>query len=161
MGMKLPPDIMAKINAMIENGEAHVQGNMTWLKPRPVDDSPLPPPSSHGIIIYDWHPTLDNRLVGQHWSKVKRMKDADKEIIATYARPFPRARRKRRIHLRIVLAPRQRGGDPTNYWKSLLDALVACGQLVDDSGRWCEAMPPRIERGERKRTEIILEDMEG
>ena len=41
-----------------------------------------------------------------------------------------------------------------------LIGLVACGQLVDDSGRWCEAMPPRIERGDRKRTEIILEDME-
>ena len=38
---------------------------------------------------------------------------------------IPRATGRRRVSLHIVLAPRQRAGDPDAFWKSTLDALVA------------------------------------
>lgn len=45
-------------------------------------------------------------------------------------------------------------------WKSLLDALVQSGMLIDDNREWCEvAFPPMYMRGE-KRTLIILVDVD-
>jgi hypothetical protein len=58
-----------------------------------------------------------------------------------------------------LLGPRQRGADPDAYWKSLLDALVHAGLLVDDSPKWCELGPVRFERECRRKPAIQLELM--
>ncbi len=46
--------------------------------------------------------------------------------------------------------------DPDNVNKSLRDALVRCGLLVDDSAEWAECTEPEIEKG-KKATVITLE----
>lgn len=113
------------------------------------------------IIIPNWHPTLLNVLLNCSPHKRNRLKRADQGMVATYARlaEAPRATGKRRVTLTIVLGPRQRGGDPDAYWKSLLDALAACGQLVDDSRKWVETPPVLFERAAIKSTSIQLLDL--
>jgi hypothetical protein len=50
--------------------------------------------------------------------------------------------------------------DPDGIWKSLCDALVAAGLLVDDSARWCELGSFTQTRGAAKATRIVLTDLE-
>lgn len=90
-----------------------------------------------------------------------RMKKSDREMVAGYARlaEVPKAKRKRRVRLTIVLGPRQRGADPDAFWKGLLDSLVAAELLVDDSKEWVELAPVEYERGKERATRIVLEDM--
>lgn len=114
------------------------------------------------LRIPRWQPERLNRLIGCHWATKHRRKRADREMVAGYAlaQQIPRAEGKRRVSLVVTLGPRQRGFDPDSPWKSLLDALVACGLLVDDSGRWVEAGAVTFERGRERGTLIILEDVE-
>lgn len=116
----------------------------------------------HNIIIPSFHPARLNQWDGRHWSRRARLKRGDRELIAYYARvaAIPRAAGKRRVSLRLTLAPGQRGGDPDAYFKSVLDALVHAGLLVDDSKEWCEIAPVIFERGKVRQTMIVLEDLE-
>lgn len=96
------------------------------------------------IRIDRWHPTRVNQLLNAHWAKRARMKRVDAQligasIIGAGVPRFDRARR--RVGLQINLGYRQRAGDPDAYWKSLLDGLVECAALVDDSRTWCELVP--------------------
>ncbi len=115
------------------------------------------------IEIPQWHPAKLNQLVGCHWAVRSKLKKRDWQIIALYASGYrsmaTTAAGKRRVSLVITLAPRQRGGDPDSYWKSLLDALVHAGLLVDDSPKWCELGPVEYRRGSEMATTIILEDL--
>lgn len=112
------------------------------------------------VHIPDFHPARLNQLLGHHYRR-GRLKRDDAMLVAHHlvqAR-VPRATGKRRVSLRLTLAPRQRAGDPDAYWKSLLDALVRCGALVDDNRHWCELGPVTFERGTRLETVIILEEV--
>lgn len=116
----------------------------------------------HTLTIADWHPRRLNELLGCHWAKAGRLKKADRQLIAVMANNAntPKATGKRRVRLHLVLAPRQRAGDPDCYWKSLLDALTACGLLVDDNRQGVELIAPTFSRGPRKATVITLEDID-
>ena len=107
------------------------------------------------ITIPNWHPAPLNKLMRNRW-EAARLKKADREIIAHYASKSPKANSKRRVSLTITLAKGQRACDPDAYTKSLLDGLVHCGQLVDDSRLWCEIEAIKFERG-NKSTTILLE----
>jgi hypothetical protein len=115
----------------------------------------------HRIVIPNWHPCRLNDLYAGHWARRARLKRADRELIGAYARlqAIPRATGKRRVALTITLGPRQRAADCDAYHKSLLDALVHTGILLDDSPAWCELSPVQFRRGERG-TEITLTDLE-
>lgn len=115
------------------------------------------------ITIPNWHPASANRWSGSHWAVRSRVKRADREMVAHYARSSqaPTATGKRRVRLKIVLGPRQRGCDPDNYWKSLLDALKHAGMIVDDSRNWVETPPVEFTRGTQRATIIELTDIEG
>lgn len=89
------------------------------------------------VFIPDWRPTPLNKLRG-HWSVIHKAKKADKEIIAAMCRSVPKATKKRKISLYIDLDKHQKRFDVDAPWKSLLDALVACKALVDDSTKWAE-----------------------
>ncbi|MEW4569331.1 hypothetical protein AB1L88_15810 [Tautonia sp. JC769] len=77
---------------------------------------------------------------------------------------------RRRLEVTVILGPRRdpdgtfrKGGqppDPDNLLKSLLDALVEGGFLVDDSADWAEWECPRVvpDDGQGYRTRIVLED---
>src|SRR4051812_23593183 len=79
--------------------------------------------------------------------------------LACYNASIPRAVGKRRVSLLISLAPRRKSPDPDSWWKSLLDALVQAGALVDDSDDWCECGPVIYEHGTRSGMVITLEDI--
>jgi hypothetical protein len=115
------------------------------------------------ITIPKWRPTRDNQLSGgSHWAKKNRLKKTDKDFVATYAMRLgiPPATGKRRVSLEITLSGRQKETDPWAYCKSLLDALVACRMLVDDSARFVEFVPATYTRGDDGGTVIVLEDLE-
>lgn len=113
------------------------------------------------IVIPHWHPARVNELV-RNWRKAMRLKKADRSTVAAYwwRMAGVKASGKRRVTLSIHRKPKCRGGDADAYWKSTLDALVACGALVDDKHQWCELAPVRFpERSEWWGTEILLEDI--
>lgn len=98
------------------------------------------------VYIPHWHPTPLNRLKG-HWAVAARMKKADRQMVAAYFAGQPKAERKRRRQLTIILAPGRRKCDPDAYDKALNDALVHAGALVNDSDNWLEISPVKYERG--------------
>jgi hypothetical protein len=113
------------------------------------------------LLIPHWHPIRLNQIVGGHWARGHRLKRVDRELVAAYAAGGASpAIGPRRVRLTIVLGPRQRAADPDAYWKSLLDALVHAGLLLDDNRQNCELEPVRFERGERMGTVIELFDLE-
>ena len=112
------------------------------------------------IYIPDWTPTPLNKLLKVHWSNSRKMKKTDAEIISAYSRScVPATIQKRSVSLIIILPKGQRACDPDAYWKSLLDGLVKCGLLVNDSARWCQNGFVEFARGERLASFIILEDL--
>lgn len=145
MGMKLPTDVVRKCLELADN------------KPKTT-----PTVGIQTLVIYGWHPSKLNQLMG-HWAQAARLKKADREKIAVVAatQGIAKADGKRKVHLRIVLGKGQRAGDVDCYWKSTLDALVAAGLLVDDSRKWCEIAPAEFERSAVKATVITLTDIEG
>jgi len=102
----------------------------------------------HTIRIPRWKPVLTNTLMGNHWAKAAKLKKADMQMVSAYCLQagIPRAKGKRRVELVVEIAGRGRTPDPDSMWKSLLDALKQAGMLVDDSGKWCEIVPPQIIR---------------
>lgn len=109
------------------------------------------------VKIPNWRPALLNEIMG-HWTVSAKRKKADRNIVRTYLHHLKPAITKRRLTVTIVLGKGQRAFDVDAPWKSLLDAIVISGQLVDDSGKWVEIMPLKFERGEMA-TIIELEDM--
>lgn len=117
--------------------------------------------SRHVVEIPGWHPARLNQWDGRHWAVRARLKKADRKTVGVYARMagVPVAASKRRVTVLIGLKPQQRGADPDAYWKSLLDALVSAGLLVDDSPGWCELAALEYRRGEGYGTTVILDDL--
>jgi hypothetical protein len=63
--------------------------------------------------------------------------------------------------LTILTGHRSAPGTGPAYFKSLLDALVKAGLLVNDSGRWCELGPVTFDRRPPRQTAVILQDQAG
>jgi hypothetical protein len=125
-------------------------------------DTPAAVAGPWALTIPGWHPCRLNALVGCSWRKRHRLKRADRELVAGYAHlaGIPPAVVKRRVSLRLTLAPGQRAADPDAYWKSVLDALTACGLLVDDNRQGVELGGVAFERGPARATAIVLEDLD-
>lgn len=115
--------------------------------------------ATHVLTIPDWRPVSLNRLLGCHWGTRSRLKRRDRDLVAAYALALgiPRAQGRRRVTVRVEA--RGTPPDPDAALKSLLDALVACGLLIDDSGEWCELGTPTAVRGREDRTVVTLEDL--
>lgn len=106
----------------------------------------------HEIIIHNWHPTPLNKLINSHWAVANKLKKLDKAEVRYASNHIPKATAKRRVELIIELGKRQRACDPDAHFKSLGDALTACGMLVNDSHKWVEWSPVKFERGNKKTT---------
>lgn len=115
------------------------------------------------VTIPNWRPCPDNKLAGGiHWAVRAKRKRQDADMVAVYCWDrAPKATGKRRVRLEIVLSGRQKQVDPLAYCKSLFDALVKCGMLVDDSIEWVEFGGVTFTRGEKTSTTIILEELLG
>lgn len=106
------------------------------------------------------HVTRANQLVKRHWRHGWRLGKQDKAMVATaclLAR-VPRAEGKRRVDLHVILGPRQRA-DADCFWKVLLDSLVACGTLRNDSSKWCELGPVTFERGPKAAMVVTITEI--
>lgn len=103
------------------------------------------------VTIPNWRPARDNQLLEAHWRVKHKLKSADKEkvAIAFYQAKVPKATFRRKIGLTIIIAGRQKEADPVAYHKSLADALVTCGMLVDDKSEWMDFPPVQFIRGEK------------
>lgn len=110
------------------------------------------------ITIPNWKPAALNEYVGKHWTVGHKLKKRDREMIKSHTIFQSFAVRKRRVDCHIELGPKQRQTDPDSRWKSLLDALVAAEQLVDDTSEWCQMGEVTYSRGKLK-TIITLTDI--
>lgn len=114
------------------------------------------------LYLPEFTPRSLNTLMRGHWSKAHKAKKADKEVIFGHAHQqgltmLPDD--KRQVSLLIVLGKGQKKMDEDNLWKSLLDALVNAGVLVDDSPKWCQRGTVSYARGDAPATFVILEDV--
>ena len=114
------------------------------------------------VTIANYLPPRINEWDGRRWAVRARIKKTCYEMIASYVlmADVPKATSRRRVSLELTIGPLGRGMDPDAFLKATLDALVACGALVDDSARWCELGTPTVERGPEPRTVIVLEDVD-
>jgi hypothetical protein len=119
------------------------------------------PGAVYRLEICGWTPTLVNELLHAHPMRAATLKRSDRDLVRGYAfvAGIPAALGKRRVSVELHGWPRGRLPDPDAVWKSLLDALVAAGLLVDDSARWCEPVPPTFVRSPRRRTVVTLESV--
>jgi len=114
------------------------------------------------LKIPDWTPTSLNKFANVHWTKRKKIKDADTALMTVYglAQCIRCATGRRKVSL--VISGYGRGGpfpDPDNLWKSLLDALKNAGLLVNDTQQYCEMGDVKFVRSTKRQTIIILEDL--
>lgn len=111
--------------------------------------------------IPGWQPTPLNKLIGGHWGTAARRKKHDREIIgrACMIYDVPQAHGKRRVGIHVVLPPKQRAVDPDSLFKSLLDALVASGALVDDNRQNVAFTQPTFSRGDALCSYVTVEDV--
>ncbi len=132
--------------------------------------------------IPGWHPAPLNKLLGHHMAAA-RLKAKDREQVARAALVYGLRKArvvnpplmadaiegcgvdiskiKRRMSLTIVAEPGKRACDPDAYSKSLLDAMVHAGLLVNDSRHWVVMEPVKYLRGTKDMwgSLVILEDM--
>ena len=106
-----------------------------------------------------WHPTRANVLLRVHWAKRSRLLGQDQQTVGILGRQqgILKAEGKRRVSLIIQHA--RTAPDPDALLKSLFDALVKCGYLIDDKGQWCEIGSITFEKAKAKGMVITLEDL--
>lgn len=118
--------------------------------------------SSWTVTIVDWRPPSLNVLMRLHHYQRSRNKKAISHMIGIYARlaNVTRAAEPRRVRINITYTGRQKEMDRDNVQKVLLDALVACEALVDDSPTWLQGVEIHQERGKLEQTVIVIEEGE-
>lgn len=114
--------------------------------------------TSMKIIIPDYKIPSLNEYVGKHWSVGHKLKNECKGLVIAYSRHIPKAQRKRRIDLHIVLGKGRRKLDRDNSYKLILDALVNAELLIDDNEKYCDLGDITYSRGVPS-TEILLTDL--
>jgi hypothetical protein len=117
---------------------------------------PTPLAAAWTFMVPNWMPTPNNKLYDKHWAVKHRQKRSDFEIVAYFGRLVPEATGKRNVSLHVVFPPRQRMPDIDAPWKSLLDALVRCRLLVNDSAAWASMEPVSYSRGDRLTSFVTL-----
>jgi Holliday junction resolvase RusA-like endonuclease len=117
-------------------------------------------PGAYRITIPGWHPATVNELMKSVKARIRlKKRDRGMVAIAALAQQIPAAHGRRRVHLAITMGPGQRGADPDAYWKSLLDAMVMCGLLIDDRKEYVVLDPVEFVRGKEPETTIELYDL--
>lgn len=115
---------------------------------------------THSLTIPNYLSPSLNQLIHCQWRKRAKLKKECLQLVTVYGRDIPRATGVRRVSLIFTLAPRNQVRDPDNQWKAVLDALVKCGLLIDDSREWCHLGAVENKRGKDRQTVVVLEDME-
>lgn len=115
------------------------------------------------ITIPQWKPVSVNKFrnpYARHGLKKKDAATIHKQCLLVDKIPAAKGKRKVDTHI-ILKSGKGRPIDPDNVLKSLLDALVKCGMLKDDSDKWCDWTKPTLEKGTGTvwGTRITLEDL--
>lgn len=120
-----------------------------------------PTPCIWTLFLPGYMPTTVNQFLGCHWGTRSKLKARDTEIIGRAVQLYgvPPATCRRRVSMLVVLPKARRATDPDSLWKGVLDSLVACGALRNDSPAWCMLDPVQWARGEALSTFITLEDV--
>jgi hypothetical protein len=111
------------------------------------------------ILIPDWHPTSLNKL--NYVRRKIRSKKEDRKTIHDYAVTLcqvPPATGPRVVSAHVQARSMAHQLDPDNILKSLLDALVQVGLLLDDDARHCILGSITAGAGAERYTRITLED---
>ncbi len=118
--------------------------------------------TTHRLFLPNFRFQSLNAQIGRHWAVKAKLKRAEREMVAGYALlgRIPTATGKRRVSLEVVLTGRQKCLDTDNAFKSCLDALTACGLLMDDSPRYCELGTVTYRRDGEPGTTIILSEVD-
>lgn len=119
------------------------------------------PATTWTVEIPNFIPASLNVLMRLHWSRRIARTAREADLVAGYCFKVgvPMATCKRRVTQRLTLAGRDKIRDDDNAWKGLLDALAAACMLVDDGPAWVERAALIQERGPRRMTTLILEDL--
>lgn len=152
MGMRIPKSLEREILARAD----YVGPSMVEHRDQPADGEWLEKPvggigtAEWTFRVPGWTPTPLNRILyGKHWTIGARLKMDDFEMIAYYGRHVPKTgNAKRSVSLHVVFPPKKRMPDVDAYAKSLLDALVSCCIIVNDSQHWCRMEPVSYSRGD-------------
>lgn len=99
------------------------------------------------IVLSGHHPVTLNRLLGCHWAIAAKRKKGWMRAIGLFSAHVPKATGKRRVSLKVTLAPRQRAFDPDATTKASSDSLILLmfGRRVDmivRTGGRIRALPP-------------------
>jgi len=111
------------------------------------------------FTIEDFLPCTANQLLARTQYTRTRLKGGDQELVWYASRAVPEASKPRRVSVTFVYPPGKRMRDVDSMQKSLLDALVATGCLVDDHPKWCQLGPWESVRGVTRATVVTLEDL--
>lgn len=117
------------------------------------------------IFIPRWRPALLNQLMCHSVRQKIRLRKQDDQFVKLYGMQYhvTPAVGKRLVSLDVILGPRMRVADEDAFWKSLQDALVRAGFLVDDSPKWLErghVIQRRAIPGQVWGTTIIIAEVE-
>src|SRR5262245_1700587 len=103
---------------------------------------------------------LPHDLVEGHWSNEYQLQNVDRAMVAAYASIVPKAKGPRQVSLHIVLNKGQRAPGPDRHCKSLCDAVVHAGALIDDNRQHIELAPVMCSRDPQAWGSVIrLEDV--
>lgn len=143
-------------------------GHPALGEPKPARDRAEPlyaakpgPPGRFEVLVPDWHPATVNQLMRSVRDRV-RLKRRDRHAVIDHLvlrANVPRAAGRRVVGLTLCFPPGARRPDPDSSHKSILDALVYCGLLVDDGPVWCGVEPVRYLRGDSRYAVVTLEDV--
>ncbi len=116
---------------------------------------------THRLVFPGLLPLL-NQVRGRHWSsEAKAKKELGTRLrLCAIDQRTPQATCRRSVSLTVTLGPRRKQPDADAYDKILLDALVRCGLLLDDSARGLVGrVEIAFERGSSDETIITLTDV--
>jgi hypothetical protein len=111
------------------------------------------------VRVANWCPASDNvRAKGlKAWMRAKkRDREVVRDWLVVHARVPPATGPRR---LRVLVEKKGNLPDPSNLNKSLRDALVSCGLLIDDDAARLEGSEPKVSRAKVTSTLILLEDI--
>jgi hypothetical protein len=114
------------------------------------------------LTLPDWRPPSKNELFRGTLRERMRLQEKAAELVGNYAhvQGIPKATGPRKVNVRFTYPRGARFHDADAFYPSLLDCLVACHLLVDDSPKWVRIGLWAFQEGHSQQTVIRLRDLE-